>query len=576
MASTRSSLYYRLSSIDIWNRELAFYSLTLFAILSLVMDCMRLNNYSVLWVVADSIGYLAVFVPLFLFKSAFDGRENRHMKSPWINLMLAAVLGGFHNWVIAWLALELKLETLYDPIFRWVGGALIGLALVVVSATLFTSVQDHKDRVGQLLEASRKLEKYRKSLKGLVEKESAKLQDAARNALIPQLEQIKKLLAKTESSTQAAEALKVLVIDELRPMNTALSRRANSSNLLPQIKAIAGSKAHLPKQANLKQTFAPIGIFGMMLVQQALTLYFFIGPLGLAIGAALSLIPIGLGALLKSLIPSTLKLKTRFAFYAVALLSLISISPILVIDWLLLRKLDAVVPTMITSTVLAILLSGFVGYIRNIQTDQKRIEVELELLNQKLAEQNALFDQQLWIARRQWLTVLHGNVQASLTAAISHLNVAGVDIRERRKLALQDLKRATKALQSSEVSELDLTAAFLDLQSTWQGICKITPVVSEEAQNLVLSNEQTKICINELIKEGVSNAIRHGKAANVFISVEIVRKKVIELRIENDGSPVEDKVELGLGSQLFDDLTLSWSRGVESGRTFVSAHLPVA
>ena len=53
----------------------------------------------------------------------------------------------------------------------------------------------------------------------------------------------------------------------------------------------------------------------------------------------------------------------------------------------------------------------------------------------------------------------------------------------------------------------------------------------------------------------------HGSPAKIVITVSVdLDNRLVEIVIENDGKALEPGVENGLGSQIFDDLTMRWSR----------------
>jgi anti-sigma regulatory factor (Ser/Thr protein kinase) len=61
------------------------------------------------------------------------------------------------------------------------------------------------------------------------------------------------------------------------------------------------------------------------------------------------------------------------------------------------------------------------------------------------------------------------------------------------------------------------------------------------------------------VKEGVSNAIRHGHAKYVEISILEESADAIRIEISNDG--VSDSSDRqGVGSQMLDEITMNWSR----------------
>jgi hypothetical protein len=77
------------------------------------------------------------------------------------------------------------------------------------------------------------------------------------------------------------------------------------------------------------------------------------------------------------------------------------------------------------------------------------------------------------------------------------------------------------------------------------------------------------------VKESVTNAIRHGKARLVEISIQDLNDGSIQIEVTNDGetnllgSP-------GVGSQILDEITMNWSRESLGDEVRVTAQVALA
>jgi two-component sensor histidine kinase len=112
--------------------------------------------------------------------------------------------------------------------------------------------------------------------------------------------------------------------------------------------------------------------------------------------------------------------------------------------------------------------------------------------------------------------------------------------------------------------------------ATWQGVCDVQVDIDSEVKKVVAKDLRLSMCINEILKEAVSNAVRHGDAQTVQISLKLADDGVIDLIIANDGKAPRIGVRKGLGSNLLDELTVSWSLSFDSAtdRTILVARLP--
>jgi signal transduction histidine kinase len=198
--------------------------------------------------------------------------------------------------------------------------------------------------------------------------------------------------------------------------------------------------------------------------------------------------------------------------------------------------------------------------------------------NNLLAREVALFDQQMWIARRNWSFVVHGTVQAALTAAITRLGTDSEPEQFQVDLALSDLDRASKALSQTPEIEVDLTKALQNIASTWDGICNVKVNITERAARALDRNPDARICVNEICKEAVSNAVRHAEAKNIDFEIDRGNEEILYIKAIDDGRGLGKGLEQGVGSRMLDDLTLDWSlfRDKSVQKTVLQAQLPLA
>jgi anti-sigma regulatory factor (Ser/Thr protein kinase) len=78
------------------------------------------------------------------------------------------------------------------------------------------------------------------------------------------------------------------------------------------------------------------------------------------------------------------------------------------------------------------------------------------------------------------------------------------------------------------------------------------------------------------LREGISNAIKHGQATEIEVEAKIA-DKLIELSIVNNGKAPVNKAGKGFGSKLYDELTLDWNLSeMADGRTKFGATIFIA
>ncbi len=166
---------------------------------------------------------------------------------------------------------------------------------------------------------------------------------------------------------------------------------------------------------------------------------------------------------------------------------------------------------------------------------------------------------------------LHGEIQTGLTAAILLLRQASKngDV----NLARQGLENAVRILMKNHIESFSKDQispkVYLDqIVLGWLGIADVTLDLSF-IDGLAQSRAQDVV---ELIGEGVANAIRHGKATKILVSDEEVLDQLC-IHIKSDGV-AQPTSQSGLGTEMFNQLTTSWSFVSEGGQTRLTFTLP--
>ncbi|CAN2176597.1 HATPase_UhpB-NarQ-NarX-like domain containing protein [Candidatus Nanopelagicaceae bacterium] len=165
---------------------------------------------------------------------------------------------------------------------------------------------------------------------------------------------------------------------------------------------------------------------------------------------------------------------------------------------------------------------------------------------------------------REAARVLHGEVQTKLVAcamAIDHAAALG----DEKKLDLaitQALTVLTTPISTNIVTE-SLQEEIARKVSLWDQICAISLTI---AQDLPIADSGKISQIGRVVEEGISNAVRHGRAKSVSIEISKAWSNSFEIRIVDDGIGPGSGVP-SLGSALLDQASAgNWSlKKVENG-----------
>lgn len=184
--------------------------------------------------------------------------------------------------------------------------------------------------------------------------------------------------------------------------------------------------------------------------------------------------------------------------------------------------------------------------------DLKQQEFDAEM-----TKANELF----WQRRTALSHTLHGPVQAALNSV------------ELRTQALPGTRGLSPELVEDMVATLDETATRLSgvrevttdlrvtlerVRGTWEGLCVVEWSAPPRTLDY-LSSRPESAGVSEILVEAVFNAVRHSHATAVDITLEIVARNTLMVRVENDGAPPDIGFSSGQGSELFDLLSQRWS-----------------
>jgi len=160
--------------------------------------------------------------------------------------------------------------------------------------------------------------------------------------------------------------------------------------------------------------------------------------------------------------------------------------------------------------------------------------------------------------RREIATALHGSWNANLTAASMRLQQA-IDNGD-KQAASQALLEARNLIDIDIASFAQRKASELDdslatLADAWQGLVEITTRVNitSEVTATLLST------IEDVVTEGINNAVRHGDASRIDVTVD-GDQSTITITVIDNGTPAQNPTP-GLGSRFLDSVAPgSWSR----------------
>ena len=152
---------------------------------------------------------------------------------------------------------------------------------------------------------------------------------------------------------------------------------------------------------------------------------------------------------------------------------------------------------------------------------------------------------------------VHGTVQSALISTAMRLTAADRD-RDSIEDARRRLEDALSAIASDQGHSASLEIAIDDLRGLWHPIVQLSHTITPSAELRLAEDAGLSRCVIEICREATSNAIRHGKATVIDITIGIVGD-LIEIRIGDNGDGLAHGALPGLGTQMLDETCFRWN-----------------
>jgi glucose-6-phosphate-specific signal transduction histidine kinase len=232
---------------------------------------------------------------------------------------------------------------------------------------------------------------------------------------------------------------------------------------------------------------------------------------------------------------------------------------------------------------LSALIGVAVGLIAQAVRAMNKIERELAETTAELSWQITRIRQVHRELEQELANKLHGRIQGALAATYLKLaseakeNQAPHESEYRASLGnyRDELFRTIEELSKTSVRPNRLDACIEETKTTWAGVCEVVVEASRRTRELVYADDLLCHSLEDLIPELAFNAVKHGKASNVLISLEVTGQRTIYLEATDNGQSSAKTDRVGLGSKLLDECTIWWSRDSTLVGTVTRAELPL-
>lgn len=202
------------------------------------------------------------------------------------------------------------------------------------------------------------------------------------------------------------------------------------------------------------------------------------------------------------------------------------------------------------------------------ENDLRDVNEELDIMVSRLRAQ-------LWVNRQRMSWVLHGPIQSALIAAAYELQHREVTAQDRERLRNR-IATAAAHLESTEHRDHGLDRAIDELSALWEFTCPLDVTASAATRARLQRDPTASSAVIEILREGMSNAVRHGSATRVSVDLALTDTGLLAIRIADNGVGLAAAAPTGLGSTLMDQVCHRWERTDTGHGVVVAAQITLA
>lgn len=226
----------------------------------------------------------------------------------------------------------------------------------------------------------------------------------------------------------------------------------------------------------------------------------------------------------------------------------------------------------VTVTAPAAIVALIGAFDRNTEANLNR----LRDLTDRVAWEAASLEQRSWVEQQRIARFVHSELQARLRAFALRLDISGRLPTNEEIEALKKECEDAFPLESQQRRFEEFVDQTLEL---WEGVVEISVEIEDEVFDALASDTYATTAAEEITKEAILNAVRHGKARNVVIQAHLSEpvpgQLLINIVVIDDGN-FPNEFDVGMGLKEIEQLSVSHSLFREENKTKLIASITCA
>jgi signal transduction histidine kinase len=533
----------------------------------------RLSGSILDWFIVATVGYLVTVLVLLGFRATvLPATPGREPKILWTSIayLFAGLVRGLAVYLTG-AALGVMPEA--ELWYRLLGGPLYVYGTIAVLAIFNSSRLRHEKTLAELELEKAELDELRGGIRERIRLQRADLLRRVQVALEPAVREIQTELS--SSSKTVSAKLTNLIETVVRPLSQDIGSNEQFDNQVSQISRRASgaySKSRFPSRLSAGAMIVPeIAFFGTASIAIASNVITF--PDAVLLTSVVSLLVIFASY-------KTFQVVLRNVWVSFVMALILSLATAVISGVIANTALELMgfmlSPTLYIQSISAQVIITLVSfYMQFLRTQRKDAELEMTNVVSDLAIMNSQLRQEVWLNRRRIASILHGSVQAALYASAIRLAKAESPTPEEISAVQSDISAAIGKLEATDGAE-NFKEVLEQIKTVWDGAVEVElPSIGVEIQQKLDANTVASTCAAEVVREAVSNAVKHGKAEHVVIALEQTGPNLLGITVTNDGQPLPAEIEAGYGSSILDEVAFSWQLENRGGYTVLGAAIAI-
>ena len=576
----KSKVLTRLSGPRLFDRRFFWWTYFAAFVVQITFDVIAYDSPSWLWLPVWTAGHLLATLAAIIIRWSFLDKYLEKKPNPYLNIFVASILGAIRVTFIGYSSFVLELQDLFDLGARIIAGMISGFVAFIVFVNYTESSRSFRELSQKLQRTQSQLKNLRKDTLEAVRNSQLEAQNKVETLIEPKLKKLSALIAsQSKQSTlnsRITSEIQELLKGEVKALNESFRRPTKTLLSSAAMRPVSRLNLfRLPGMVQPHLAIRPALVTMAGLAGVPFSLYVFSDASWIPVGLLLVFLDFLLLSFGKLFLSTLKPMPVPVAIISLVALTLATCAadaPVLL--WAGFPANEIAYPVIIgaITNIASMIVFGLVVVH---DFNRERYLEKLKKNNKKIQRELALVNQQIWVSRRAWALRIHGTVQASLTAALARVSSSNkLSEAELRQVAAH-ISQARKGLVGVE-DEFDFAKSVRNIKKTWKGIIEIKIDLNSPGAKLLIADKWAGVIANEIIKESVSNSMKHGKATKVNISFETKEPGFVQIVAEDNGRGLANQFRPGLGSEILDEIAYPWSLNKFSGGVRLDARIPVS